>query len=161
MLVNAFKTLKRQNPYIELHIVGLSESQLPDDSHIKDIYCHGYLNKNDFDDRAKYYDLLRKAAVFCNPTEVWGGFSSTIEAMYYYTPIVIAPYSDFVAQFGEEIDFGEYNTTFTSESLAIKLQRILNAPKSTRQALCRAAHLRVKECDWKTYSARLLSYLNA
>lgn len=160
LLVQTFKLLKQQIPNVELNIIGLSERQVLGNYQIDGVHCYGYLDKADVNDCAIYYGLLREAAVFCNPTEIWGGFSSTIEAMYYYTPVVVSPYDDFVAQFGMEIDFGEYNTTFTADSLMTKLQKILSSSTVTRQQLCEAAHLRVQECDWKTYSARLLKFLN-
>ena len=160
LLVEAYKVLRKSEHNIELHVVGLTESQLVGIEAVEGLHCYGYLDKNNPGECARYYDLLRKAAVFCNPTEKWGGYSSTIEAMYYHTPVVVAPYVDFVAQFGQTIDFGVYNTSFDVESLQNSLRQVLYAPDAVRIDMCKAAHMQVSQCDWKSYSARLLSLIN-
>jgi len=112
LLVEAYKVLRKSDHNIELHVVGLTESQLVGIDVVEGLHCYGYLDKNNPGECARYYDLLRKAAVFCNPTEIWGGYSSTY------------------------------------------------APDAVRIDMCKAAHMQVSQCDWKSYSARLLSLIN-
>ena len=59
-------------------------------------------------EREKYYNLLKSARVLINPASKWGGYSSTIEAMYYGCPIIVSPYDDFIEEFGKLIPFGYY-----------------------------------------------------
>lgn len=161
LLLQAFKLLKRRNTQLELHIIGLQANQLIDIKEKTDgIYFYGYLSKDKPSDCEIYYEQLRSAAVFCNPTEIWGGFSSTIEAMFYYTPIVVSPYVDFVAQFGEKINFGKYNLSFKAEALAYNIECILKASTKQRTDMCKASHHAVANCNWETYSAKILQLLN-
>ena len=98
---------------------------------------------------------MQKASVFVNPTEKWAGYSSTIEAMYYYTPVVVSPYEEFVGEFGKQINFGVYNKVFSKESLATSILSIFNA--DNYDELCLNAHNRVKDYTWDNYVERLLA----
>ena len=161
LLIKSYNFLKRSYSDLELHVVGMTASLFDSTIDIANVYFHGYLNKDIPDDCAKYYDLIRKAGVFCNPTEVWGGFSSTIEAMYYYTPIIVSPYEDFVAQFGNEIDFGQYNRRFEEQELASNIEKIINSKEAERRNYCINAHMAVKDYHWDEYSKRLLTLFRA
>lgn len=159
LLVKAYNLLKESHPELELHIIGLNSSSFGLGIDKSDVHFHGYLSKDIPEDCSKYYDLIRRAGVFCNPTEVWGGFSSTIEAMYYYTPVVVSPYEEFVAQFGKEINFGQYNRKFNEKELASSIAKILNSTTDERRSYCINAHEVVKGYHWNEYSKRLLDLL--
>ena len=45
--------------------------------------------------------------------------------MYFYTPVIVAPYKDFVSEFGEEIDFGLYNKEYNVDTLISNIRRLL------------------------------------
>lgn len=148
-LIEAFELLKQEATYkdFELDIVGCAATDftnLPDG-----VTCYGFLNKSDEQERKSYYDLLLKAKVLVNANPKWGAFSSTVEAMYYYTPVIVSPYQDFVKNFGEKIDFGVYNQDFTAENLANDIKNVINSDNYTEK--CNFAHEKVKSYTWENY----------
>ena len=154
MLVQCFQELKKQYPKLELHIIGLTKNNftfLPDN-----VYCYGYLDKSDDKDRACYYDLLLKAKVLINPTPVWAGYSSSVEAMYFYTPVVVSYYQSFVETFGEDISFGFYLKENKSLVLSELIMSILDQEESMYIHLCDAAHNAVKSFTWDSFVDKFL-----
>ena len=146
-LVNAYNILKEKNQNIELHIIGMTKEQMSVDD--KKIHCYGYLRKNIEEERILYYSLLHNCKVFVNPAQQWGGYSSTIEAMFYGCPIVVAPYDDFICEFGTDINFGRY--TNKEEELYKTIDSIINANKDIYKAMCFNAYNRVSDYTWSNY----------
>lgn len=148
-LIEAYKLLKGEEAYkdYELDIVGCAASDF--DSLPEGVTCYGFLNKSEERDKKTYYDLLLGAKVLVNANPKWGAFSSTVEAMYYYTPVIVSPYQDFVKNFGKEIDFGVYNQEFTAESIAENIKYIINSDNYTE--ICNFAHENVKSYTWENY----------
>lgn len=152
LLVDAFHLIKKRIPDATLHVVGLVKNDL---QNLTDgVYCYGYLHKDDESESKLYYDLLQKASLFVNPTEHWAGYSSMVEAMYYYTPIVVSPYQEFVGEFGADIDFGRYNMRFNANSLADTMLDVLMS--DVYVSFCENAHERVKDYTWSSYVERFL-----
>lgn len=156
LLIEAVSQLRSHHPDIQLHIIGMTAQDFPRVPGF--VHCYGYLHKDKEDERATYYDLITRARLFCNPTRTWGGYSSTIEAMYFGTPVVVSPYKDFVAEFGSEIPFGAYNEAFNADALAATIERVIEAPNYPQ--LCRQAHERVKDYTWDAYVERLLALVS-
>jgi hypothetical protein len=148
-LIEAYKLLKQEEVYKDysLDIVGCAESDF--DSLPEGVTCYGFLNKSDERDRKTYYDLLLGAKVLVNANPKWGAFSSTVEAMYYYTPVIVSPYQDFVENFGEKIDFGVYSQEFRAENLANDIKTVINSENYTE--MCNFAHENVKSYTWENY----------
>lgn len=148
-LIEAYKLLKEEEAYkdYELDIVGCAASDF--DSLPEGVTCYGFLNKSEEGDRKIYYDLLLGAKVLVNANPKWGAFSSTVEAMYYYTPVIVSPYQDFVKSFGEKIDFGVYNQNFTAERIANDIKSVINSDNYTE--MCNFAHKNVKSYTWENY----------
>ena len=158
-LIEAYKLLKEEEAYkdYELDIVGCAESDfgsLPDG-----VTCYGFLNKSEERDRKTYYDLLLGAKVLVNANPKWGAFSSTVEAMYYYTPVIVSPYQDFVKNFGEKIDFGVYNQDFTAASIANDIISVINSENYAE--MCNFAHENVKTYTWENYVKQLCCWVNS
>lgn len=154
LLLSSFKELQHRIPGIELHIIGLSESSFSD---IPDhVYFYGYLRKEVPEERNIYYNLMIHSRVFVNPTPVWGGYSSTIEAMYFYNPVIISPYEDFVNEFGSEISFGNYCTEFSESYLSASIYRMFTDDEYHMQ-LCKNAHHAVESYTWSSYIDKLLN----
>ena len=145
-LTAAFMKLKEEDDKLELHLIGISDEQFPT-AH-DGIHCHGYLRKNIKKERDLYYKLLTSCKVFVNPAKKWGGYSSSIEAMYYGCPLIISPYDDFVKEFGEEIDFGVY---FKEGSLIECIKRVIYSDKTSYIKLCNNSHKRVADYSWSNY----------
>ena len=156
-LIEAYKLLKEEEAYNDysLDIVGCAESDfstLPEG-----VTCYGFLNKSEEKDRKAYYDLLLNAKVLVNANPKWGAFSSTVEAMYYYTPVIVSPYQDFVKNFGEKIDFGVYNQEFTAETIAKDIKFVINSKNYTE--MCNFAHESVKTYTWENYVEQVFKLL--
>lgn len=156
-LIEAYKLLKEEEQYRdwELDIVGCAESDFG--SLPEGVTCYGFLNKSEERDRKTYYDLLLGAKVLVNANPKWGAFSSTVEAMYYYTPAIVSPYQDFVKNFGKKIDFGIYNQDFTAESIANDIKSVINSDNYTE--MCNFAHERVKSYTWENYVKQLCCWV--
>jgi glycosyltransferase involved in cell wall biosynthesis len=153
LLIESFKVLKVKYPKITLNIVGMSKEVLgivPDG-----VFLHGYLDKNDPVARKLYYDLMIRSKLFINPTPIWGGYSSTIEAMYFYNPIIIAPYDEFLEEFGREISFGFYCHEFSVQYLVSCITALFN--DLNYKQISKEAHSAVSQYTWDKYVQSLMS----
>ena len=157
-LIEAYKLLKQEEAYkdYELDIVGCAESDVG--SLPEGVTCYGFLNKSQEQDRKTYYDLLLGAKVLINPTPKWGAYSSTIEAMYYYTPVIVSPYETFVNEFGQTIDFGLYNEHYTTEGIAKDIEKVIFSCEY--KSFCENAHNRVEKYTWNSYVDKVLNLIS-
>ena len=153
-LIEAIGLLRQNDSYkdLELNIIGIKESQLPNVPSY--VHCHGFLHKDNPAECTKYYELLTGAKMIVNPTPKWAAYSSIIEAMYFYTPVIVSPFDDFVQEFGQEIGFGRYNEVFTAEGIAKNIQQVLESERY--QAMCECAHDTVKDYTWDRYVDKVL-----
>ena len=154
-LIDAFYILQNLYPTLTLNIVGMTNNDFGDLPN--GVNCYGYLDKGKDDDRKLYYSLLEGARIFINTTPKWGAFSATLEAMYYYTPVVTTPYSEFVATFGPEIGFGCYSVGNSSQLLSTNIADTLN--HQSYSTLCVTAHESVKDFTWDTYVDKMLDVM--
>jgi glycosyltransferase involved in cell wall biosynthesis len=156
-LIEAYKLLKEEEDYkdLSLDIVGCTTSDF--DSLPNGVTCYGFLNKSEEKYRRTYYDLLLNAKVLVNANPKWGAFSSTVEAMYYYTPVIVSPYQDFVENFGEKIDFGVYNQDFTAESLSNDIKSVINSDNYAE--MCNFAHESVKTYTWENFVEKIMELI--
>jgi glycosyltransferase involved in cell wall biosynthesis len=123
-------------------------SELPEALGDNDIFCYGYLHKEVANECDLYYKLLLSAKIFVNPASQWGGYSSTVEAMFYGCPVIVSPYDDFVENFGGEIDFGIYHT---SGKLSDEIYAVLNMPTNDYRRMAKNGADRVKDYTWDNY----------
>lgn len=152
MLIECFSFLQKEIPGLRLHIVGMKEG---DFSHIPpNVTCYGYLDKGVDQQRAIYYELLSNARVVVNTTPKWGAFSSTIEAMYFYCPVITTAYNEFVETFGSEITFGYYGDAEDKQQLCLLLKNIFL--DKGYEKMCREAHKAVEGFTWSAYIDKLL-----
>jgi glycosyltransferase involved in cell wall biosynthesis len=159
-LISAFSEIEKKVPDAELHIIGINEDDLP--SQNSRIIFHGYLDKNIEAKKALYYQLMRNASVFVNTTPKWGSFSATVEAMHFYTPVIISPFDEFVAIFGEKINFGTYHDSSTDADGKILACKILNLINSSNyDSVSSNAHESVKDFTWDETMSKLLISINA
>ncbi|WP_158074776.1 glycosyltransferase, partial [Rodentibacter mrazii] len=103
---------------------------------------------------------ISSAKYIVNPTPIWAGYSSTIEAMYFATPIIVPAYMEFVAEFGVDIDFGFYLENCSEKTVSDTLRKALSLSSLEYKKLAENAHLRVKEYNWESYVDRFLLRLN-
>ena len=152
-LVDAFHVLKKDYPHLSLNIIGMNDSDVfgvPKDG----INCYGYLDKGKDVDRQLYYSLLQDAKIFVNTTPKWGAFSATLEAMYFYIPVIVTPFKEFGETFGMKIGFGCYCEN-NSADLCAKIKKILDYP--SYGTLCINAHESVKDFTWSAYIDKMLT----
>ncbi|MEG0789748.1 MAG: glycosyltransferase [Alistipes sp.] len=153
-LIGIFDRLTAVYPDAELDIIGLTRQELGDTLPER-IRCHGYLNKSRVQERVLYYRMMSEASLFVNTTPLWGGYSSTIEAMYFYTPIIISPYGDFTTEFGTQIPFGNYCNQLDADALFRSVCEVFDT--GDYRAKCLAAHAAVEKYTWDNYVDRLLA----
>ena len=151
-LISAFDILKSKYPSLSLHIIGINKSHLKNLA--KDIHCYGYLDKGKDSERELYYQLLNEAKLFVNPTPGWGAFSASVEAMYFYTPVVVAPYDEFVETFGKEMKAGVYCRDDSKSSLAEAIEQIID--DKHYEQICINSHNAVKDFTWDSYIDKVI-----
>jgi len=151
-LVRAFVLLKKHIPDLRCNIIGMEAQHL--ESVPDGVHCYGYLDKSHDEQRELYYSLMQGAKVVVNTTEKWGAFSSTIEAMYFYNPVITSPYPEFTRTFGNEIAFGYYCESNAVEPLKDALLRMFNDPAYA--SMCLKAHEAVMPFSWDEYMKRLV-----
>lgn len=157
-LMEAVGLLRNEQAYhdLELDIIGIQKAQLPN---VPDfVHCHGFLRKDREEECKTFYRLLKGAKMIVNPTPKWAAYSSIIEAMYFYTPVVVSPFDDFVQEFGQKIGFGRYNEVFTTEGIADSIRQILDADNYTD--ICTCAHETVKDYTWERYVDKVIELLS-
>lgn len=147
-LISACDRLRKLYPGLNLHIIGMTSDELHLTSDVSWIKCYGYLHKDKPKEKDLYYDLLLNAKVFVNPAAQWGGYSSTVEAMFYGCPVIVSPYDDFAANFGKEINFGIYHKP---GELTDEISTILNMPENEYKSISRNAANSVKDYTWDNY----------
>lgn len=154
-LMEAFVNLKQQRPNLKLHIVGTEKG------HFKavpsGVMCYGYLDKGKDESRELYYELFKKAKVFINTTPKWAAFSASIEAMYFYIPVVVTAYDEFTRTFGNNIKFGAYCEENSPAVIETKIKSILDHP--SYNSLCVNAHKAVQEYTWSAYIDRVIEQI--
>lgn len=154
-LIEAFVILKDKYPDLYLDIIGM----LPGDFEYlpSDVKCYGFLDKGIDEHRQLYYSLLENSKMYINTTPKWAAFSASIEAMYFYNPVIITEYQEFVKTFGSEINFGIYCKENTVNTLCASIETILNHKLYTD--LCLSAHSAVKDYTWSNYIDKILDMI--
>ena len=156
-LIAAFKILKETYSLLKLDIIGIEASNF--ESLPADITCYGYLNKGNSAEREIYYNIFRNARVFINTNPKWSAFSASIEAMYFYTPVIITPYDEFLKTFGQNIDFGYYCEENNSILIKDKILTILQ--HTSYKQLCINANNAVKDFTWQAYVDKMIEKIEA
>jgi glycosyltransferase involved in cell wall biosynthesis len=154
-LIQAYGVLKNEFPDLKLSIIGMAAEDfgpLPDG-----ITCYGYLDKGKEREKELYYSLFQKAKVFINTTPKWGAFSAAVEAMYYYIPVIVAPFSEFVETFGTDIAFGCYCEENSASLLCSCIRKVLN--HHSYSSLRYQAHAAVEDFTWSAYIDKVLKII--
>jgi glycosyltransferase involved in cell wall biosynthesis len=146
-LIESFPLLTKKYPDLSIHIIGMKKEDF--DELPKNVFCYGYLDKAKADECELYYSLLKNARAFINTTPKWGAFSACIEAMYFYTPVIVTAYDEFVETFGNKIDFGVYCESNDTKQLQKSISEILDQSEYIK--LCCNAYSAVKDFTWSNY----------
>jgi len=88
-LITAAHILRENGVNCEVDIIGINARLIGVE--YPWLTVHGYLDKQRPEEKQKYYELLANARLFVNTTSGWSGFQALLEAMYFYTPILVRP----------------------------------------------------------------------
>ena len=157
-LISAFENLKKQYPLLKLNIVGINKTEI-EKTLPADVICYGYLDKGNDKERELYYDIFKKAKLFINTTPKWGAFSATIEAMFFYNPIIVMPYAEFVETFGKQINFGVYCEENIPENIVKCIKQIFD--HADYNSLCINSSMAVREYSWSAYIDKVIVQIKA
>ncbi len=154
LLIDAFALLLRHDPHrqLQLHIVGMRGEGLSIPPSLP-VVCHGYLHKDHDAECAAYYQLMIAARMMICPSARWAAYSSLVEGMYFYTPVIVTPFDAFTDTFGEEIAFGCY-TSCTPHHLTAAIRYLCDT--TDYPELCRRAHEEVRHHTCARYVKELL-----
>jgi glycosyltransferase involved in cell wall biosynthesis len=103
-LINACTQLRAEFDNLSIHIIGMTRQDFSFDINYDKVFFYGYLNKDLSADNITYYKLLTEATAYINTTPVWSSFQAPVEALYFYTPIIISPNQEFFKIFGTDIE---------------------------------------------------------
>ena len=98
---------------------------------------------------------MKSSNVVVNVTPQWAGYSSIIESMFFYTPVIISPFNEFVSEFGSLISFGIYNLSYSKDCLAGNISKLLKSDRYWE--MCISAHNKVKDYTWGRYVDEILN----
>ncbi|MBZ9616150.1 glycosyltransferase [Clostridium estertheticum] len=153
-LIKAIKLYNINNDRnVVLNIIGMKQTGFEDNEFTK---WHGYLDKNNSNQKKLYYDIIRKSKICINTYEQWSGFSSLVEAMYFYTPIITFPFGEMVETFGEKIKFGYYCKKNDASLIFEYISKIFNQDTKEYINMCLDAHKKVEDFTWDRYIDKLL-----
>ena len=157
-LIKAFNQIENSN--IELHIIGMTKKDFIGINTPNNIKFHGYLDKGNEVQREEYYNIIKESVVIVNTSEKWAGMSSLFEVLYYYRPIIVSRFDEFVRTFGDEIDFGFYSKNSVSD-IKSNLEKILSMNKKDYKKMIANAHNSVKDYSYSCYIDKLLDIIKA
>lgn len=158
-LIQAQRILRKDFPNLTINFVNLPKDRLLLEETDRNIICHDYLDKSNLEQNKQYYELLIKAKILVNPSEIWAAYSSTIECMYYYTPIIIKPYDAFTLDYGNKNDFGIYLQDTEVPTIVEAIRSILTMDESDYFKLCNKAHELVKDQTWENYTQKIVNLM--
>lgn len=159
-LVEAVRILQKDFPNLTLNIINIPKDRLLLQNTDRNIICYEYLDKGDPEQNTQYYNLVTKARILVNPSEIWAAYSSTIECMFYYTPIIIKPYEAFALDYGEKNDFGIYLQNTEVSDIVDSIRTILMMNEEEYTKLCLRAHELVKDQTWESYTKKVIELMN-
>ena len=159
-LIEAFRILQKDFPGLVINFINLPKDRLLLNETDRNINCYDYLDKGDPEQNKQYYDLLTNAKILVNPSEIWAAYSSTIECMFYYTPIVIKSYDAFAMDYGKINDFGTYLENTEVAKIADSIRTILTMDKESYTKLCIRANDLVKDQTWENYVKKVVDLMD-
>lgn len=159
-LVQAFRILQKDFPNLVLNFINLPKDRLLLEETDSNIICHDYLDKGIPEQNTQYYKLLTNAKILVNPSEIWAAYSSTIECMFYYTPIIIKPYEAFALDYGEKNDFGVYLQNTDVLTIVDSIRGILLMDEDEYKKICIRAHDLVKDQTWGNYTEKVVELMD-
>lgn len=143
---------------LKVHVIGMGKELFPEapDS----VIFHGFLRKDVAEENELYYKLIIGARILINITPLWGGYSSLVEGMYFYTPIIAYPFEQLTDEFSSDIGFGRYCKICSENSLRDVMSEILHSSKEQYRQMCLISHEKVKMYTWDNYVKHMLQLMD-
>lgn len=160
-LIQSVIRLHSDYPDIELHFIGMVSDDCGLLNFPEYIHFHGYLSKDVPSQKELYYSLLHDSAVYVNTTPLWAGFSSALESLYHYLPVVTSPYKSFLDTFGEDLNFGYYCNENIPDKITDILTKIFDMPVDQYKTLCENAHKSTLDYTWSAYVEKMLTKISS
>jgi|APSaa5957512576_1039674.scaffolds.fasta_scaffold04174_2 glycosyltransferase involved in cell wall biosynthesis len=151
-LISAVENLRAQGYELNVDIVGIESSLIS--KKFDWLTIHGYLDKGKPSDKHKYYALLEGAKLFINTTPSWNAFQATLEAMYFYTPIVSRSNESLVQTFPELEGFS-YIVEERNKDLEKEIIKSLECKEQYLEK-CENSHKAVKPYTWENFTQKLV-----
>ena len=154
-LIAAVISLREKGVNCEVDIIGIDARLIG--AEYPWLTVHGYLDKERPEEKRKYYELLANARMFVNANSGWSGFQALLEAMYFYTPILVrsneslSSYFSNLKQLAYVLEDGEVRL----ESLLI--ESFLDSEKY--QAKSELSHNSVKSSTWSHFTENMIQLI--
>jgi len=151
-LISAVEHLRGQGYKLNVDIVGIEPNLI--NKKFDWLSVHGYLDKGKLADKHKYYTLLKNAKLFINTTPSWNAFQATLEAMYFYTPIVVRV-NESLTQTFPKLEGFSYLVAERNEDLE---KEIIKSIEHSGEYLekCKQAHKAAKPYTWENFTQKLM-----
>lgn len=150
-LIVAARNLRALGVDCEVDIVGISPELIGMD--YEWLTVHGYLDKDNAEDKKKYYQLLSDARLYVNTTPGWSGFQSLLEAMHFGNPIVVRSNEALDSYFGNLSE-----VAYIYDEHQSSLQDLLQVGfdnKTSYQKMSANARRSVESSTWKDFTDKL------
>ena len=154
-LIKAANKLQCKGIDCEVDIIGINPKLIK--VKYSWLKIHGYLDKQNPRDKAKYYDILSNARMFVNTTPRWSGFQAILEAMYFHNPIVVQS-NESLRSYFTNLTYVGHILEEDGPSLETILERSL-MDKAQYQQMCDAARISVESSTWNSFINKLIGLL--
>jgi glycosyltransferase involved in cell wall biosynthesis len=154
-LIAAAKSLRESGVNCEVDIIGINARLIG--AEYPWLTVHGYLDKEKPEEKRKYYELLANARLFVNTTSGWSGFQALLEAMYFYTPILVRPNESLSSYFPNLKQLA-----YVLEDREVSLDSLLLesfSDSENYQAMSELSHNSVKSSTWSHFTENMIQLI--
>lgn len=140
---------------VEVDVIGRTSAET------QPKYCKvnfwGFLDRANPEQCRKYYEITAQARALVNIKKGWGGASTISESMYWGIPVVIAPYPEIQAMYGDVARYGFACEAGNVSKLTVRMREMLDMDAPRYEALCADAYGIVKNDTYDQFMKRLLA----
>lgn len=154
-LITAAANIRREGYECEIDIVGIDPKLL--NFECEWLRVHGYLDKEKPIEKQNYYKLLTSARVFVNTTTGWSGFQALLEAMYFYTPIIVRPNEILRGYFSNLTSVAHVLEEGGPRLENLLIESLTDSVTYTRMS--EAARSAVESSTWNNFTSKLIGLL--
>lgn len=155
-IIAATKRVRQLGVKCEVDIIGIDPRQI--DEKYEWLKVYKYLDKDNPLEKRRFYELLANARLFVNTTPGWSGFQALLEAMYFYTPIVVRPNEMLSTYFSDLSQVADIVMPEGPGLDSILIESLRNNQRHERMS--QAARLAVESSTWKNFMDKLEGLIN-